>query len=260
MNLPKRTKSFRDRLLLGLGGWSLFFMAVGLTALQRREDIHAAWAPFIQTPSWRTWFMFGGVLVGLTVLIDLLRDWALRTLKALPQESNVLCAFGLHRWTGCLCCRCGEQREEEHDWDGCECRQCGKTQGHGHEWFGCKCQRCGAIRDECHQWEGCTCSSCGKTRHTWVTLDAMIPKRNSPHVALGSEAWRRHLELLAAETLEVRSVQECRRCGEKRETIDYGDAAQRTLDEGRRMRELKQLEENYRRMLRKDREMLPPPF
>ena len=38
------------------------------------------------------------------------------------------CMMGLHDWDGCVCRRCGKQRDRDHDRDGCRCRKCGKIE------------------------------------------------------------------------------------------------------------------------------------
>lgn len=117
------------------------------------------------------------------------------------------CWFLGHKWSGCMCERCGEKRDEGHDWNGCRCARCGGQRDEGHEWRRipgtCKrrCPVCGRereaydaehewrsiegeCREECgvcgktrsvkHQWIGCTCKRCGATRdedHTWQRVE-----------------------------------------------------------------------------------------
>ena len=58
---------------------------------------------------------------------------------------NVACIFGLHKWEGCRCLKCGNARDAGHDWRGdCE-----------------KCAKCGTRRQGAHKWDGCTCRVCG---------------------------------------------------------------------------------------------------
>lgn len=46
--------------------------------------------------------------------------------ERLSHMKRVACFFGVHKWNGCKCSRCGAIRNEGHDWDGAKCRLCGK--------------------------------------------------------------------------------------------------------------------------------------
>ncbi len=84
---------------------------------------------------------------------------------------GILCAFGLHPWTGCKCEGCGRTRDAEHRWNGCECASCYKVRDVEHRWRGCKCEVCTRTRDAEHPWRGCKCPECGKVRnqdHDWA--------------------------------------------------------------------------------------------
>jgi hypothetical protein len=63
------------------------------------------------------------------------------------------CLFG-HEWTGCVCDRCGKNRDRHHVWVTAECR--------------IRCQRCGLVRGQDHDWAGCVCRSCAVERHDWA--------------------------------------------------------------------------------------------
>jgi hypothetical protein len=96
--------------------------------------------------------------------------------------------FG-HKWSGCICVKCGEVRDEghdynlcagrcktcgkpcavEHDWDGCKCVKCGKVRDEAHKWEGCKCAKCGKVRDKAHKWDGCKCEKCGLQKHSFAS-------------------------------------------------------------------------------------------
>lgn len=56
------------------------------------------------------------------------------------------CIF--HKWEGCVCIKCGTQRDANHRWEGCKCLQCGKTRDIGHIIKGGRCDICGAIFTE----------------------------------------------------------------------------------------------------------------
>jgi hypothetical protein len=80
---------------------------------------------------------------------------------------SIRCSMGLHKWTGCECEIC---RQERHKWEGCKCSICGQVEYQKHTWQGCICTTCGYKRDEQHTWEGCKCRICGQRRneeHTW---------------------------------------------------------------------------------------------
>lgn len=76
---------------------------------------------------------------------------------------NIACAFGLHKWNGCACVKCGTI---SHQWHECKCQRCGEIR-EAHTWNGCKCTTCGKERDEGHTWNGCLCTTCHKIQHIW---------------------------------------------------------------------------------------------
>ena len=85
------------------------------------------------------------------------------------------CKLFNHKWIGCKCERCGEERDEQHNWDGCKCKRCKKIRDEQHDWDSvkCKCKTCG---NNCsHEWDGCICLICGHIRvyadhksHNWI--------------------------------------------------------------------------------------------
>ena len=74
------------------------------------------------------------------------------------------CLF--HKWNGCTCLKCGENRGTSHKWNNCKCEICGFVRKDNHRWQGCKCEICGTLRDEEHAItiENCIpkCSICNK--------------------------------------------------------------------------------------------------
>lgn len=72
-----------------------------------------------------------------------------------------LCSFGIHRWDGCKCIRCGAKRDEDHSWINCRCSRCGETRDVGHAWDGCVCSVCGK---EDHDYKFVFCTKCKKKR------------------------------------------------------------------------------------------------
>ncbi len=86
------------------------------------------------------------------------------------------CANG-HEWDGCVCLRCGAEREHIYSpLEPCVCRRCGETR---HEWDGCVCTRCGATRHDPD--ENCRCRRCGEEAHDWGTFWEEGIKKQSPH-------------------------------------------------------------------------------
>ena len=61
----------------------------------------------------------------------------------------------LHSWRGCICARCGMEKEDgKHDWLGCTCKVCGKIRKTKHSYFPVsvggdieRCVYCGKTRD-----------------------------------------------------------------------------------------------------------------
>ncbi len=90
---------------------------------------------------------------------------------------NPLCKIGNHKWSCCVCLRCGLQRDSNHLWNGCTCKICRKVRDEGHQWNGCKCAVCGRVRDEGHQWDQCICRICGRTRNEGHDWDGCICRR-----------------------------------------------------------------------------------
>ncbi len=60
---------------------------------------------------------------------------------------GLACKISGHKWSGCLCERCGQTRDAGHFWDGCRCRRCGRVRDELHDWDGDKCARCGKKRE-----------------------------------------------------------------------------------------------------------------
>ncbi len=89
---------------------------------------------------------------------------------------GLICRLFGHKWNGCICIRCKQERNEGHNWNLCigYCRICGLHQPEQHDWNGCKCSRCGLTRDIEHSWENCKCKICGKLKdesfdgHIWA--------------------------------------------------------------------------------------------
>ena len=67
---------------------------------------------------------------------------------------SFLCSiFGIHRWNGCKCQRCGEVRPLHHAFDGCVCTVCGGVEHSFSGMRGDACKRCGVPCPPCdHEW------------------------------------------------------------------------------------------------------------
>ena len=118
--------------------------------------------------------------------------------------------FG-HKWRGCRCERCGQQRDEHHLFEPVEgkceqvCSLCGKAEALPCEWHHCACVRCGNTRDKHHDWMNTSeceqvCRICGKerSRHSFQPVERGVDRcercgkthrLTSEEIALRDEQW-----------------------------------------------------------------------
>lgn len=116
---------------------------------------------------------------------------------------SLKCTLGFHQWEGCLCARCGANRDVEHTWRGCQCEKCGKQRDSDHNLENCRCTVCGAVQ---HQYLPFRCAVCGVDREN--AIDARYKQY------LRSDPEKRMVDFFPCNACRVPAGSfACKRCG-----------------------------------------------